>query len=278
MRRVTSTIDPETRHPHARYAFLLRPRWLVFGLVALLAAGTMVGLGRWQLSRYHERSAINARIDNAATAPPRPVTDIMAAGAAPTADQEWTRVTVTGRYDQDHEVLARGRTVLDRVGFEVITPLVLADGTAVLVDRGWVAPAPGGAVAHPTVPPAPDGEVTVVGRVRRPESGAAEPTRRAGRLEVRRIDPARFAGAVPHRLLGGYVTLDAQTPPADRAFTPIPVQHENAGQNLGYVVQWWLFATLTLVGFGWLARREAYRSANRRPRDRAAEPADITGG
>ena len=47
-------------------------------------------------------------------------------------------VTVTGRYDPAHEILARVRTLHDNVGFEVITPLVLADGTAVLVDRGWI--------------------------------------------------------------------------------------------------------------------------------------------
>lgn len=268
-------MDSANRRPDPRYRFLLRPQWLVFGLVMLLAAGTMVGLGRWQLSRYHERSAINARIDRAATGAPLPVTDVMTPGVAPTADDEWTRVTVTGRYDPEHEVLARSRTVAEHVGFEILTPLVLADGTAVLVDRGWIPPAPGGATARPAVPPAPGGEVTVVGRARLPESGAAEPQRRDGRVEVRRIDPSRLTKVVPHRLLGGYVTLDSQTPPADEAFTPIPVRHENAGQNLGYVIQWWLFATLTLVGFGWLARREARRSRDPRPRDRAAEPTAV---
>jgi hypothetical protein len=28
--------------------------------------------------------------------------------------------------------------------------------------------------------------------------------------------------------------------------------------NAGYVAQWWAFAGLTLVGFGWTARREAH--------------------
>jgi cytochrome oxidase assembly protein ShyY1 len=111
--------------------------------------------------------------------------------------------------------------------------------------------------------------VSVTGRVRRPESGAdrarAVPGDPAARLEVRRIAPDRIAGAVPYRLYGAYVTLDAQTPPADAAFTAIPADHENALQNAGYVVQWWAFAALTLFGYGYLARREAHQDADEHP-------------
>src|SRR5690349_14231255 len=105
----------------------------------------MVMLGNWQLSRYHERSAINARIDASESSRPMPLTSTLPipttvgqAGARPAADTAWSRVTVTGRYDSTHEIQARGRTVEGQVGFEIVTPLVLADGTAILVDRGWV--------------------------------------------------------------------------------------------------------------------------------------------
>jgi hypothetical protein len=62
---------------------------------------------------------------------------------------------------------------------------------------------------------------------------------------------------VPYRLFGGYVLLDTGAPGADKAFTAIPVDYQNALLNAGYVVQWWAFALLTLGGFGWAARREA---------------------
>ena len=35
----------------------------------------------------------------------------------------------------------RYRNVKDRPGFEIVTPLMLADGKAVLVDRGFLRPA-----------------------------------------------------------------------------------------------------------------------------------------
>lgn len=244
------------------YRFLLSPRWIGLGLLMTLAAATMVGLGLWQLDRYHYRSDINARIDAASAHPPVPISQVLAPpaggtlGAAPTSTAAWSLVSVTGRYDAAHEILARARTVNSTVGFEVVTPLVLPDGAAILVDRGWVPYAEGGAAVAPAVPPAPGGDVTVVGRVHAPESrsGPAEPF--AGRLAVRRIAPEPLAASVPHPLYGAYLTLESQTPPADPAFVPIAPDHENAAMNAGYVVQWWAFAALTLSGYVYLVVRE----------------------
>ncbi len=250
------------------YRFLLAPRWAALCLVMTLAAAGMVALGLWQLDRYHHRSEINARIDAASVAAPSPLTSVLSAptgpagtvGMAPPASAGWLRVVVTGRYDPAHEILARGRTVNGRVGFEVITPLVLADGSSVLVDRGWVPPAEGGAGAAPTVPAAPAGEVTVVGRVHQPESGARPPDefggRPGGQLSVRRIAPERLAPALPYPIYGAYLTLESQTPPADPGLVTIGPNYENAAMNAGYVVQWWVFATLTLAGLCFLIVRE----------------------
>jgi cytochrome oxidase assembly protein ShyY1 len=229
-----------------------------------LAAATMVGLGLWQLSRYHYRSDINARIDAATTHSPLPLAETLAApergrvGVPPDAAATWNVVTATGHYDQEHEILARIRTLNDTVGFEIITPLVLADGTAVLVDRGWLPAPASGATAAPEVPEAPTGEVTVVGRVHAPESRATAPEQFDGRLAVRRIGPEQLAASIPHPLYGGYLTLEQQTPALDARFVPIPPDHENAAMNAGYVVQWWAFATLTLAGFVYLVYREAH--------------------
>jgi cytochrome oxidase assembly protein ShyY1 len=245
------------------YRFLATPRWLGLAALALLLATVMVGLGDWQLHRYQARAAINARIDAGASGPAVPITQVLPTpggtgahvGPPPPATSEWTRVQVTGRYDQSHETLARGRTVQGGVGFEVLTPLVLADGSAVLVDRGWLVSPPGGALVTPDVPAPPAGEVTVTGPIRRPESGADKPVRHS----VRRISPARLG--LPYPVYGGYVVLDEQTPPVDAGFTAVPPTHENSWQNAGYTVQWWAFAALTIFGYGYLARREARGTA-----------------
>ena len=255
------------------YRFLLSPRWIGLGLLMTLAAATMVGLGLWQLSRYHFRSDINARIDAAGQHAPLPLGDVLAApgdgrvGAAPAAENTWRVVTVTGRYDQRHEILARIRTLHNTVGFEVITPLVLADGTAVLVDRGWIPAAAGDATTAPIVPAAPPGEITVVGRVHAPESRATAPEPFDGRLAVRRVAPEQLASSIPYPLYGAYLTLERQSPPADPAFETIPPDHENSAMNAGYVIQWWAFALLTLGGLGYLIYREAHPVSTQDRRD-----------
>ncbi|MDR7278770.1 SURF1 family cytochrome oxidase biogenesis protein [Catenuloplanes atrovinosus] len=246
------------------YRFLFTPRWLGYLALALAAAGVMVLLGNWQLSRYQERSAINDRIDRADSVAPVPLTSTMDApdragtpGTAPGKDVEWTRVTVTGVYDPANEILARSRTVAGQVGFEVITPLRLPDGTAVLIDRGWIPPAEGDALARPAIPPAPTGTVTVIGKIHLSESKAGTLDRRDGRLETRRIGLPTLAPELPYPIYGAYLLLTEQQPAADPAFVQIEARHENAWQNGGYAVQWWLFAALTLAGFIWLAHREA---------------------
>jgi len=92
------------------YRFLLTTRWLGFAALMLALAAAMVGLGFWQLSRYHERSSVNARIDAALRAEPVPVGQVLPVGVAPTAGAAWTRVRATGRFDAAHQVLARDRS------------------------------------------------------------------------------------------------------------------------------------------------------------------------
>jgi cytochrome oxidase assembly protein ShyY1 len=245
------------------YRFVFSPRWIGLGLLMALVATVMVGFGLWQLDRYHLRSGINDRIDSAAAAEPVPLDRILdppgsaKVGPAPSADDAWMKVTVTGRYEKNNEILARARTVRDTVGFEVLTPLVLADGSAVIIDRGWIAPSDRGASVPPRVPPAPEGKVTVVGRIHAPESRSSPPEPFAGTLAVRRIAPDQLASVLPYSLYGAYITLESQTPPASAAFVPIPPDRQNAAMNAGYVLQWWLFAALTLFGFGYLVVRQA---------------------
>jgi cytochrome oxidase assembly protein ShyY1 len=246
--------------PSGRH-FLLTPRWLGYFALTVAAAVVMALLGTWQFHRYEQRSAINARIDAAATSEPVSIESVLSpptgaagtAGPPPADDKTWLRVSLTGRYDPANEVLVRLRTVEGRVGFEVLTPLVLADGAAVLVDRGWIPPQPQSPTLPAAVPAPPAGTVTVVGRVHAPESRAGGVERVDGRLQARRISPAALAGPMPYPIYGAYVTEE----PARDGFVTIEPRRENAWQNGGYTIQWWLLAALTFVGFGYLARREA---------------------
>lgn len=210
----------------------------------------MVMLGRWQWGRYEQRSAINARIDASASASPVPFTPKV---------EEWTRVSVTGQYDPNLEILVRNRTVEGKVGFEILTPLLLADGTAVLVDRGWVPPHRDGPTVEPSFPPAPAGNVTLTGRVRASESGARTELRN-GRWQARRVGVAEIAAKLPYQVAPVYLLVDDDF----TELVPISSDRENDWLNLGYAVQWWIFAAGSLFGLFWLARRDlrAYRTSS----------------
>ncbi|MEU4217830.1 SURF1 family protein [Actinoplanes sp. NPDC026623] len=258
------------------YRFLLTPRWLAAAALTVAASVVMVMLGNWQLHRYQERSAINTRIDAADSVPAVPLTSVLAkpaapgtAGAKPGEDASWTKVTVTGHYDPAHEIQARGRTVDGAVGFEIVTPLILADGTAVLVDRGWVPSANGDAVSAPVAPPPPTGEVTVVGQVHLSESRPAPIERRDGRIDTRRISVPKLAKEMPFPTYGAYVLLSDPAP----GFESIPIEHQDSWQNGGYAVQWWMFALMALLAYGWQARKEANGDTPKKRVDRV-EAAD----
>lgn len=257
------------------YRFLLTPRWLAATALTVVAAVIMVMLGNWQLHRYHERAAINDRIDAADSTPAVPLTSVLVKptaagklGEQPGKGKAWTKVTVTGRYDATHEIQARGRTVDSKVGFEILTPLVLADGTAVLIDRGWVPSTTGDAISPPVATPPPTGEVTVVGQLHLSESRPSGIARRDGRIDTRRISLPRLAGELPYPVYGAYVLVSDPDP----GYAKVSIDHEDSWQNGGYAIQWWLFAVMALVVFGLQIRKEARGDAPAKKRvDRVAE-------
>lgn len=182
--------------------------------------------------------------------------EVLTVGADPDDDTVWTRVTATGVYRGDGQILIRNRSVDGQVGYEVVVPLVLDDGTALLVDRGWIPPAESGATALPDIPALPTGEVTVTGQVRAPESRVGDTNEVDGVRQARTINVAQIAEGLDLPVLGGYVT---EVEPAD-GFTAIPVVEERSWQNFAYAYQWWLFAVMIPVGLVVIARKEAKTS------------------
>ncbi|WP_064684722.1 SURF1 family protein [Rhizobium bangladeshense] len=118
----------ERRHSPAK-------RVLFVVCLALLAAA-LVGLGTWQVQRLAWKRDLIARVDQrvhaaAAPAPARADWDKVNAG------DEYRRVNVAGKLANDKETLVYASTALGP-GYWVMTPLMLADGTAILINRGFV--------------------------------------------------------------------------------------------------------------------------------------------
>ena len=128
----------------------------------------------------------------------------------------------------------------------MLTPLLLPDGSAVLVDRGWVPPAPRGHDRRTPGATAPTGDSHHHGSGPPERVGATPVERRNGRLETRRATSPRIAAEL--RLPGATAPTCSRTSetPGAAGLPAIPVGHENDWLNFGYAVQWWIFAGASL--------------------------------
>jgi len=238
--------------------FLLTPRWILLFVFAVLVAGVCVRLGIWQLHRLDERRTYNAEVTAGLAQPTATAEDLFAHAGSDASALAYRRAEATGTYDPPHEVLLYGRALDGEPGNHVLTPLVLSSGEVLLVDRGWVPirlDTPPVAEAAP-----PSGTVTVTG-VLQPgaEGGSAEIERDpSGRLlTVREIDLGALSDEVGTELEPLYLLLETQDPPQPGALPrPAPLPELTEGPHLSYALQWFTFATIALIGFVILVRRE----------------------
>jgi cytochrome oxidase assembly protein ShyY1 len=256
------------------YRFLLTRQWVILTLIGLVLVPTMIELGFWQLHRHERRVAQNAVIERNLGAKPVPVTELTSPGHTVPRSDYWRRTTATGTFDTAHEVVVRRRTNADdRVGFHVLTPLVLTDGRAVLVNRGWV-PAAADQKAFPEVPPAPGGTVTVTGRLKADETTGSSGIKDLKGLPPRQvmlINSEQQSLLLDRQVLGGYLEQSDPKPAgAGPELIPEP-DHDSIGAHMAYAVQWWLFAAAVPVGWVILVRREKHDRAA--ARSAAPEPA-----
>ena len=236
---------------------LLSPRWLVGHVLVIAICALFVNLGFWQLRRLEERRLENTVISNRLAAESLSIEDLVS-GAGPDIESLGFRNAIAnGVFDTSEEVLVRSQVHEGNAGWHVITPLVLSDGRAVLVNRGWV-PLEMDAVPVPVVPPT--GQVTVTGWValthERRTGGAVEPEGRLTRIA--RVDVARLQEQMPYALLPVYLVADGKGESLPYGVARPDTTDE--GPHLMYAVEWFSFTAIGLVGYFFLMRRAMRRS------------------
>ncbi len=241
--------------------FWLRPKWVVGHVLVVVLVVAFVNFGFWQLRRLDERRAANATVEARSSLPVQPVDDLMPAGAGldDVEGLEYRRATAEGTYDADASVLVRSRSLDGRPGFWVLTPLVLDDGSALVVNRGFApfTTEPAEALAATRPPP---GTVEVTGLLfttqERQGIGPTDPPE--GVLtEVARVDLARLQQQYPAELQPVFLQLEAQAPPGGDLPIPLPEPEQSEGSHLSYAFQWFTFAAVGAVGWPLLLRHTA---------------------
>lgn len=220
------------------YRFLLTPRWLGYAALALLGVVVFLALGTWQFDRSRRVTLpVEAAVPGAAV---HPIAEILT-GPAVGGDSAGRLVSVTGAWDAVHQATLPDQVVGGRTGREVVTPLRRADGPALLVVRGFVPD--GGAVPAP-----PAGPVTVTGWLAGSQAVPAVPAP-TGSGQVGAVAAALFVNRVGYPLVDGYLGMTRADPGASAAgLSAVPLPGGGVRtvawdwQNLGYAIQWNVFA------------------------------------
>jgi cytochrome oxidase assembly protein ShyY1 len=237
-----------------RVAFLLRPGWLA--LAAVVIAFTylcLTVLAPWQLGKNTTTSRENKQIEQSLTTPPAELKTLLPEQDSSAPDAQWRRVTATGHYLPNAQVLARLRVVEGNPAFEVLTPFVVDGGPTVLVDRGYVRPEHGSRV--PPISPPPTGKVGITARLRDSEAPVQgkNPLTKDGVRQVYSINVDQIATLTGVRLAGSYLQLvDGQPGGLD----VIGVPHLDAGPFLSYGIQWIVFGIVAPILLGYFAYTE----------------------
>ncbi|EUA65609.1 SURF1 family protein [Mycobacterium xenopi 4042] len=249
-----------------RFAFLLRPGWLALALVVIAFTYLcFTVLAPWQLGKNAKTSRENSQIEHSLNTAPVPLKDLLPQQDSSAPDAQWRRVTATGHYLPEVQVLARLRVVDGDPAFEVLAPFVVDGGPTVLVDRGYVRPEQGSQV--PPIPPPPRGTVTITARLRNSEASAQgkEPFFKDGVQQVYSINTAQIAALTgsgwPGRICSWSRTSRAGS--GDRRATP------RCRPFLSYGIQWIMFGVLAPIGLGYFV----FSEVRARRADRKTQPA-----
>ena len=240
------------------YIPVLKPRRSGFAprlLPTLFAAGAVIlfaALGNWQLGRAGEKRALER--------------GFVAGGPAiewrrmPADAPRFQRVALRGRYDPEHQFLLDNMSHESVAGIQVLTPLVLDDGSAVLVNRGWL---PFGPTRQDLPPVAVSGEKRdVTGRVDdlpRPGIWLKSPSAVGWPRLVQYPTMAELSAALGRELAPRQVLLDPGVP--DGYVRDWSVPGTAPDRHLGYAVQWFAFAAVAAATWLVLSFRKSGESA-----------------
>jgi surfeit locus 1 family protein len=227
---------------------------------AALAFAGFFALGTWQVERRAWKLDLIARVDQrvhapAATAPGRDNWPQVNA-----ADDEYRHLRIAGTFLHDKETLVQASTRLG-AGFWVLTPLQAADGTVVLVNRGFVPPEARERGARTATES--KGETTVTGllRITEPQGGFLRKNDPAAERWFSR-DVQAVAKARGLNNVAPYF-VDAEADPSSSAETSdYPVRGLTViafpNSHLVYALTWYGLA-LMVLGAAWFVWRDGRR-------------------
>ncbi|MGY6270797.1 SURF1 family protein [Achromobacter denitrificans] len=229
---------------------------VILGVVAAAIFAGLCALGTWQVHRLAWKRALIAQVEQRAHAPATPAPGRAEWSGLTSGNAEYRRVSAAGAYQYDRQTLVQAATELGS-GYWVMTPLQLADGGTVLVNRGFVLPE-WRKSQPPAAPPAAQASVTGLLRMGEPGSGFLRNNDPASNLWYSRDLPAIAAARGLTDVAPYFIDADAVAGETDARKAPVGGLTVLAFPNnhLVYAITWYALAAMVLVGAFIFAREE----------------------
>jgi surfeit locus 1 family protein len=249
---------------------LRRESFFLPTLFALTAFLVLIGLGTWQLERKAWKEALIATLDQRLTAPPiaLPARERWA-NLDPTHD-EFRRVSLRAEFlgVPEGRVYTSGSAFRDDIkapGYFAFAPARLADGSVVVVNRGYVPNSRPDASLRPIG--LSKGAVDIIGVMRWPESPSWFVTMHNISQDLWFVrDQRAMAAAYGWGEVAPFY-IDQEAPvPAGGVPRPAPLKVNLRNEHLQYALTWYGLAVVLAIAFAfWVKsrRREISASATR---------------
>ena len=211
-------------------------------LMATLGALALTArLGFWQLDRADQKIQLQTALQQRGEMPPLTLAELALTDAEAEA-QTHRQATVLGTWLPQHTVHLDNRQMNGRVGFFVLTPLRLSDGTVMVVQRGW-RPRDFQDRSRLAPVPTPEGTVDVTGRLARNPARLYEFEAAASGPIRQNLDLAAFATETGLRLRPVSL-LQTSDSADDGLLRSWPLPAADVHKHYGYAFQWFALCAL----------------------------------
>ena len=237
-------------------------RWVVL-LAALAMAALTARLGIWQLDRAAQKTALQTAQEQQRRLPPLTQFNLPS-DAAQALAQRHRLALLQGRWLPAYTVYLENRQMDAKPGFFAVTPLQLGDGTAVMVQRGWL-PRDQADRTRIVAGPPPAGPVEVQGRIA-PGPGRVYEFSGAASGPIRQnLDLSGYAQetSLPLRPFSLVQEEDGPSPIPDGLLRRWPAPAADVHKHYGYAFQWFALSALVTILYVWFQLIRPFRQARR---------------
>ena len=230
------------------HRYLFKPSLLGF-VITSVCIPLFINLGLWQYHKALQKQAVHDAFNQAKTDSAREFPrDISLNKGLRAEDWQFKKITVTGTYETQYQILLDNQVEEGRVGYHVVTPLKIENTTQyVLINRGWIL----GKDLHTDLPVfnTPTGLQTLTGQ-------GWVPSKKIFSLEVKtnasvhsptwevawqNMDMVKYQARVPFQVSALAIKLDSRSP-GGGFVRNWQIPDERIVTNLGYAYQWFGFS------------------------------------